>query len=229
MSILSEKVKLSMLVNGGNLVDYYKKNSEYFYHKYQKSDKEVESINLRDIYPGGFYFLHYQDESNWLKYSPVFVCDFKKFSNNLILLAVNFNLIPLEIREMIFSKYITEQDITKNKFLVVDFEGMYNELLKIGFEYAIMEYSINRMVSIHRINLNVIERFLYHQHPINKYDPYKLYNIWEVKLKTKEERHREMVSSLLSEFYDINFDISNKYNILKEHIQRIRRNNRKFG
>ena len=122
-----------------------------------------------------------------------------------------------------------ENDIEKNKFLVVDFEGMYNELLKIGFEYAIMEYSINRMVRVHRINLNVIERFLYHQHPINKYDPYKLYNIWEVKLKDKEDRHKEMVTSLLSEFYDVNFDISNKYNILKEHIQRIRRNNRKFG
>jgi hypothetical protein len=33
--------------------------------------KDVESINTKDIYPGGFYFLHYKDDSNWLKYAPV--------------------------------------------------------------------------------------------------------------------------------------------------------------
>jgi hypothetical protein len=30
----------------------------------KKSEKDVESINTKDIYPGGFYFLHYKDDSN---------------------------------------------------------------------------------------------------------------------------------------------------------------------
>jgi hypothetical protein len=40
----------------------------------------VTQINISDIYPGGFYFLHYMDDSNWIRYSPVFIAEFKKYN-----------------------------------------------------------------------------------------------------------------------------------------------------
>lgn len=64
MSELLERVKLNLLYNGNGIEDNFKKNCMFFYDKYQKSDKDVTSINISDIYPGGFYFLHYKDDSN---------------------------------------------------------------------------------------------------------------------------------------------------------------------
>jgi len=226
MGELSERVKLSLLANGNGVVDNFKNNSLYFYERYtNKSSDEITAINTKDIIPGGFYFLHYQNDSNWMKYSPVFVADYKKFSNKIIIFAVNLNFIPLEVRVLLFDKFILEKDFERNNFLKVDYKGMYDELRKLGFEYALMEYDSKNILLSHRIKMDLLPRFLYHQHPINKYDPDKLFQIWEAKIGARDQRHKEMMSAIISEFYDAKFEISEKYEALKGHIQRIRRNN----
>jgi len=225
MGKLSERVKLSLLANGNGVVDNFKNNSLYFYERYtNKSSDEITAINT-NIIPGGFYFLHYQNDSNWMKYSPVFVADYKKFSNKIIIFAVNLNFIPLEVRVLLFDKFILEKDFERNNFLKVDYKGMYDELRKLGFEYALMEYDSKNILLSHRIKMDLLPRFLYHQHPINKYDPDKLFQIWEAKIGARDQRHKEMMSAIISEFYDAKFEISEKYEALKGHIQRIRRNN----
>lgn len=229
MGELIERAKLSLLVHGNGLAENFKNNSLWFYEQYQKSTEQVENVKIQDIFPGGFYFLHYLDDSNWMKWSPIFVSDFRKFSNKIIIFAVNFNFIPLEIRVMIFDKFIKLEDFEKNNFLKVDFKGMYNELRTLGFEYALMEFDSSRIQLVHRINLEILPRFLYHQHPKNTYDPKKLVDIWKVKLEKRDERHQEMTASILSEFYDVAFDIDEKYSALKNHINRIRANQIKYG
>jgi hypothetical protein len=112
MAELMERVKLSLLYNGNGIPDNFKIilcSSMISI----KVCKDVESINTKDIYPGGFYFLHYKDDSNWLKYAPVFMVDFKKFEDKIILLAVNFNFVPIEIRVMLFDKFISKDDFEK--------------------------------------------------------------------------------------------------------------------
>jgi hypothetical protein len=101
----------------------------------------------------GFYHLHYKDDSNWMKYSPIFTIDFKQFENLIIVIGINFNFIPLEVRIFIFDKYITEDDFKKNSLLKVDFAGVYKELKHYGFEYAIVEYNLSQIVLVHKINL----------------------------------------------------------------------------
>jgi hypothetical protein len=229
MGELTERVKLSLLVNGDGIVDNFKNNSLYFFEKYQKSDDLVKNIKVEDIFPGGFYFFHYLDDSNWMQFSPVFVADYRKFSNKIILLCVNFNFVPLEIRVMIFDKYITEEDFEKDNYLVVDYEGMYSELQRLGFEYALMEFNSIQIKFVHKIKLDLVPRFLYAQHPKNVYDPKKLIQIWEAKINTRNERHKEMMLSTISDFYDINKEISDKYNVLNEHVKRIRRSITKYG
>jgi hypothetical protein len=229
MGELSERVKLNLLVHGSDVPDNFKNNSLYFYEKYQKSTPEVLNVKVGDIYPGGFYFLHYYDESNWMQYSPIFLADYKKFSNKIIIFAVNFNFIPLEVRVLLFDKYITEEDFEKDNLLKVDYTGMYDELRKLGFEYALMEFDASRIRFVHKIKLELLPRFLYSQHPINKYDPKKLVEIWNAKIGARDERHKVIMISIISEFYDINSEISEKYDNLKGHIQRIRRNTIKYG
>ena len=120
MAELLERVKLNLLVNGNGIVENFKNNSLFFYEKYNQSTPDVLAISTTDIYPGGFYFFHYLDDSNWMKYSPVFVADFKKFDDKVVLFAVNFNFMPMEIRAMLFDKFILSEDQEKNSLLNVD-------------------------------------------------------------------------------------------------------------
>jgi hypothetical protein len=229
MGILKDKVDLSLLVYGNGVAENFKANSLFFYEKYQKSDKEVTSININDIKVGGFYFLHYLDDSNWMRLSPIFVADYRKFSNMIVLMGINFNFIPLEVRVSIFDKFIIEDDFEKDSLLKVDYKGVYSELLKFGFEYALMEYNLIQVKLVHKISMDMIPRFLYSQHPQNKYDPNKLMQIWNAKIGERDDRHKEMMTSLLSDFYEVDGDIKDKYKMLKDHIQRIQKSLQKYG
>jgi thiol-disulfide isomerase/thioredoxin len=229
MGVLQENTKLQMKVFGGNIVDFYKENSLYMYDKYSKSESYCKSISISEIQIGGFYHFHYLDDSNWMKWSPVFVCDSRKLDKLVIILAVNFNFIPLEIRTLLFDKFIIQKDIDENRLIPVDFKGMYTELIRLGFEYAIVEYNAAQLKLVHRISLEILPRFLYSSYPKNKYDPNKLMEIWKAKLDGKEERHKEMTLLLLDDMYKISKEINDKYSVLGDHIDRVRKSLQKFG
>jgi hypothetical protein len=164
-----------------------------------------------------------------MKWSPVFVVDYKKFDNKVVIFAINFNFIPLEIRAGIFDKFITNEDFEKDRLLKVDMKGAYTELLKVGFEYALMEFNAIQVVTAHKISMNILPRFINSGHPQNKYDPKKLIEIWEAKLDKREQRHKEMMSASIDDFYKASEEILEKYSELKDHILRIRRNAIQFG
>ena len=227
MGELLEKIKLGNIKN--SVAEYYRDNTMYFYEKYQISTKEVLNIPLSKIQLGGFYFFQYMDDSNWMKYSPVFVVDFKKFDNLIIIMAINFNFIPLEIRAVLFDRYMSKDDFDKNKLLKADYEGVYKVLLEYGYEYALVEYNLTQVKLVHKIDMSLVPRFLYSGHPINKYDPIKLYSIWKKKLETRDKRHQEMMNAVISDFYNISDEINNNYNTLKNHIDRVQKSYEKYG
>ena len=135
----------------------------------------------------------------------------------------------MEVRVLIFDKFIKSDDFEKNNLLSVTFQGVYNELRSVGFEYALMEFDALNVELIHRIHLEQLDRFFYNQHPKATYDPKKLIEIWKAKIDNRDERHKEMMSALVEEFYDVSFDIDEKYKVLKKHIDRIRANQIKYG
>jgi hypothetical protein len=229
MSELLERVKLNNLVYGNGIAENYKNNSLYFYNKFSKSDNEVRSMNVGQMQLGGFYHLHYMDDSNWIKYSPIFTVDFKKFENLVVIYGVNFNFIPLEVRVSIFDKFIKEEDFEKDSLLEVNFQGVYKELLQYGFEYAIVEYNLKQVQLVHKINMESVPRFLYSGHPKNKYDPKKLYEIWSAKISDKADRDKEMSKALVDDFFSASDDIKENYKLLKGHIDRIKRSMEKYG
>lgn len=229
MGVLKETIALNLLAFGNGLADNYKNNSLFFYNKLSKSDEDVKNIPISSIVPGGFYFLHYLDDSNWMKYSPIFAVEYKKFKGLIVLLAINFNFIPIQVRGYLFDKYITQEDIDQNRPLKVDYEGVYRELFKLGFEYALVEYNLEQVKYVHNISMSMVPRFLYSGHPINKYDPEKLMQIWKAKISTKEKRHQEMLTAVLEDFYEVEKDFTQKYDQLTEHINRIQKSMEKYG
>ena len=229
MGELVDRIGLRMLVDGDGLADNFKNNSLYFYNKYEKSDKDVKAVGVNDILPGNFYHFHYLDSSNWMMYSPVFVTNFKKISNQIIIFGVNFNFIPLEVRAYLFDNFMIEEDFEKDRPLKVNYDGMYSELIKYGFEYALVEYNALQIKMVHRIEMNSVPRFLIAGHPKNKYDPGKLFQIWKAKIGDKDKRNKEIMKATIDDFYDIRGQISEKYVLLKNHIQRIQTSQRKYG
>jgi hypothetical protein len=229
MGILLDKVTESLKIYGKGVADNYKNNALYFYNKYFGSDKNVQSIDPKDIQMGRFYFFHYKDDSNWIKYSPVFTIEFRKFENLVVVLAINLNLLPIEVRSLFFDPYMIERNFDQDIPLKVDYTETYRKLLRIGFEYAIMEYNVGQLVLCHRINMNKVPTYLYSGHPINKYDPNKLYDIWKAKIKNKQERDKEMSLALINDFFNISDDIKENYDVLKKHIQRLQNSLTKYG
>jgi hypothetical protein len=228
-SPLEERVRLSLLVYGNGIEENFRNNSFFLSDKYSKSDEMVTAKRTEDIQAGGFYFLHYLDDSNWMKYSPIFAVEQKNFGNQIILFAVNLNFIPLQIRPLIFDQYIVEEHFQNDSVLKVDYAGMYKELVKFGFEYALMEYNVIQIKIVHKIHMEMLPRFFFSQHPKATYDPKKLMEIWNKKLETKSQRNQEMMKSMINEFYDINKDISEKYKVMKGHIERIQKSLKKYG
>ena len=82
---------------------------------------------------------------------------------------------------------------------------------------------------MHKINTELVPRFLYSGHPINVYDPKKIYKIWKKKLETRDQRNQEMMKSIISDFYDISNEINENYVVLRKHIQRIQNSYKKYG
>lgn len=229
MGSLKDRVDLNLLVNGNGPVENFKNNSLYFYDKWSKSEKDILNIPVGKMQLGGFYMVHYRDDSNWMRYAPIFTIDFKKFSNMIVIFGVNFNFIPLEIRVGVFDKFISEQDFENDSLLSVDYKGMYDELRSLGFEYSINEFNMGQIELVHKISLEMVPRFLYSQHPRNKYDPNGLMGIWNAKIGDRDARHQEMIKSIISDFYKMDKEISEKYVVLNDHINRLQNSLQKYG
>lgn len=229
MGELLERSDLGRLVYGAGLFENYKNNSLYFYEKYSKSDEYVTNINPGSVQIGGFYHLHYMDDSNWMKYSPIFTVDFKRFGNMIMIFGVNMNFLPIEVRIAMFDKFIIEDDFEKDRLLAVSFEGVYDELRKFGFEYAIVEYNLAQVKLVHKINMEVVPRFLYAGHPKNIYDPKKLYEIWKAKIKNRSQRDSDMSKYLVDDFTKMREEFETELTSLKGHIERLRRSVDKYG
>ena len=52
--------------------------------------------------------------------------------------------------------------------------------------------------------------------------------IWISKLKNREKRHQEVILSMLNEFYDVSSEISDKYDVLLDHVKRLQDSYNKF-
>jgi hypothetical protein len=229
MGELIERVKLGLLVYGNGIEDNFRNNSMFMADKYSKSDEMVKAVDVSSIESGAFYFFHYLDDSNWMRYSPVFVAGHKKFGNQIVVFAINFNFIPLEIRPAMFDDYLLPENFEKNMPIKTEYEKTYQELLKFGFEYSLMEYNAIQIKMVHRIHMEMLPRFLYSQHPKATYDPEKLMQIWTKKLETKKERDKEMMKAMIEEFYEVDKEISGKYKVLKDHIKRLQKSAKKYG
>ena len=226
------KDKASELIKPG-IPTFFKENSLKYYNLYRNPDDDIiVPIPMANIQKGDIYFIYYRDESNWMSLSPILTADIR---DKRIIFGVNMNFIPLEIRVELFDQIVislednNRQPTGTSPFNFINFEMIYKKLIKLGFEYAIVEYEIGRIVQVFHINYSELPNWIYSQHPKNIYDPNKLYQIWYAKLKNRPERHKEMIGKLVEDFYNVTDELIDNSTALKEHFKRLKRNQDKFG
>lgn len=212
----------------GDIPKYYKDNTKLMFNYYDNPNKSVKAINVSKISSGRFMFLFYHDDSNWMRYSPVLFIDHKKFENSIIGYAINFNFIPLEIRSGMLDDVLNNL-IDNAQLSSITFEGAYSMLLKVGYEYALVEYDMKRVEQAYEIDIDILPNFLYSSYPKNKYDPKKLYSIWLKKLETRELRHQEIIKSTVEDFFETTDEIEGKFEALEGHIKRLQKGIDKYG
>jgi len=225
MGILIDAVNIE---SSNNIVQYFKDNTTELYNNYMNPDgKLIKVTPVSKMIHGRFYFMNYYDESNWMQYSPIFFVDHKEFDGKIIGYGINMNFIPLEIRTGIFDKYLDDLE-DENQFVNINFESAYKMLLKVGYEYALVEYNMEQVARSYSVSIELLPKFLYSTWPSIKYDPLNLYKIWMKKIETRDERHQEIIAMQASDFYEATDEIKEQYTSLKGHLQRIQRNLKKF-
>lgn len=212
---------------------FFKENCLSYYKLYKDPDNDIVSpISVSNMYNGGIYFIYYKDESNWMQLSPILCADIR---DKRIIFGINFNFLPLEIRMDLFDDMVIDLENNNKQgngmtpFNFMSFEMAYKKLLRRGFEYAIVEYDISRIVRVFEIKYDNLPTWIYSQHPKNIYDPNKLYSIWAAKLKNRPERHKDLISKLVEDFYNVTDELIDNSTALKGHFQRLKRNHDKFG
>lgn len=232
MGELYDRFKLNKLVNSDDPVSYFKENSIDFYKSYTKSTEQIKAIPVRLMIPGKFYFLHYKDDTNWIKWSPVFVVEEKKSYG---FHCMNLNFMPLEIRILFFDKYITDKDFESdaekkgNHFIKVKPDMVQNELKKIRMNHCMKFYNSSQIVTCHRIMFDDLPNFLFSSHPMFKYDPKKLIQIWKQQASKSERRGDEMMKLTIEDLYNFDKEFKHRFDVLKGHIDRFRKSVQKWG
>jgi|VirMetMinimDraft_7_1064189.scaffolds.fasta_scaffold87594_2 hypothetical protein len=224
--------KIAELTNIG-VPKFFKQNCMDYYNLYKSPDMDVVTpIPVSKMYNGGIYFIYYKDESNWMSLSPILCADIR---DKRIIFGINMNFLPLEIRMDLFDDMVLDLENNNKQsngmtpFHFLNFESAYKKLLRRGFEYAIVEYDVSRIVRVFNIKYEDLSTWIYSQHPKNIYDPNKLYQIWAAKLKDRPERHKDLISKLVEDFYNVTDELIDNSTALKGHFQRLQRNQTKYG
>ena len=227
MGVLRDKISFE---SKNNLLKFYETSTMELFNLYKNPDQSlITTQNPSNLHSGNFYFLFYKDDSNWMQYSPIFFIDFKVVKNYTIGYAINMNFIPFEIRVSFFDNLIKDLEDDTLGLSGINFESMYKQLLKIGYEYSIVEYNLESIVGAYSINNRILHKFLYSSHPsMGVYDPDNLYKLWLKKLETKEKRHQEVIKQLTSDLFEAVDYIDGKYDELSSHIKRFQKNIKKY-
>ena len=199
--------------------DIRKNAAKDLYHKLQKSDRDVYPVKPLDLQVGKFYFFFYDlagKTSKMEQYSPILLVDWKKVKTKIILYGLCFNFIPSNIRILYFDKLLDKFQTTVQDNIKVDdifkedaltglnFANIYKSLLSTGFEYSIREFDFTKIDKAYVVATQYLPNFLiFDTQPFTGVDEGKLVEIWQAKIRQQEERHKEIMKRLQTNYDDM--------------------------
>lgn len=213
-------------------------STSWLVSKLQNNDDTVQQVTLAEMTVGKFYFMMYNlagKTSKIEQYNPILFVDFKHVGNTKILFGLSLNFLPLRMRLVFFDKlldnypHVFEKKDSKSKkgqpeqpLGHINYNSVYNLLSKIGYEYVIREFDIRLINQVYEVSMSKLPQFL----TINTYtftnvDDEKLAQIWLAKLKTREERHQQLLLNITSGYDKIEKTLNEEFGHFKDTMKNL--------
>jgi hypothetical protein len=174
----------------------------------KNGDKKFVQIPPSNFKVGGFYFMTYDlnsinKSSKLEQLVPFLLVDYNPAIDNKVFWIMNFNFIPLNIKEAFFTKFLpkfqktldsnsTKKSVTDETSLpTINYENMWDELIKFGIDYSLREIRVELIKDLYSVSTDSLQ-FLTTQNTqaLTGVDEKKLNDIWITKLKNESLSER---------------------------------------
>lgn len=205
----------------------YNKNYE-FIRDYLNTNENVISIN--DIILGKFYFMLYNingKTSNMEKFNPILAVDYVDRNGTRMLYGLSINFIPVNVRVNLFNTILNHnldileknEDLDVNKqyeLKNINFASIYSLIKSIGFEWALREFDMKLVNRLTEIDTKMLPQFItMGTVKFTGVNDNKLGEIWEAKLKNREQREKDMIAKLLGDYEMMRDELNKNIDITK--------------
>lgn len=216
MAELLERVRLLKDSEGESLSE---NSTKWLLERLKNNDDTFKPILPKKMYVGKFYYMLYDlngKSSKMEQFSPILLVDYRKVMGKIILYGISLNFIPLNVRLLFFDNFLDSfQNIFdpidsdskkggKEKPLPINFKIAFDSLDKIGFQYIIREFDVDKINKVYEVNMQSLPRFLtVNTTVLTGVDEMKLAEIWYSKLKNREESLQKRISELITDYEEI--------------------------
>lgn len=220
--------------------DFAENSTSWLVKKLQKPDDDVDQININEMTVGKFYFMFYDlqgkgKSSKLEQYNPILFVDYKHVGNTKVLFGLSFNFIPTRMRLVFFDKmldsypFVFEDKDGKHKagqaeqpLNGINYNNVYKLLSKIGYEYIIREFDLRLVNKVYEIAMHKLPRFLtIDTHKFTNVDDAKLAQIWLAKLKTRDERHQQLLLDIASGYDKVEKTLNEEFGHFQDEMKKL--------
>ena len=183
--------------------NYPTESTKWLLSKVRSGDKKFVKISPNNFKVGSFYFMTYDlksinKSSKLEQLVPFLLVDYNPAIDSKVLWIMNLNFIPLNIKEAFFTKFLQKFNntlesnskkktvIDENSLPTINYDNMWNELIKYGIDYSIREIRIELLQGLYSVSTDDLHLLTtQNTQSLTGVDEKKLNDIWITKLKNE--------------------------------------------
>jgi hypothetical protein len=219
------------------VLNYSTESTKWLLSKIKKGDNKFVQITPTDFKVGGFYFMYYDIQginksSKLEQYVPFLIVDYNPNIDKKVLWIMNFNFIPLNIKEAFFVKFFNKFTKTlednensktvneENTLPTINYENMWNETISYGIDYSIREIRLELINGLYRISTDNIHLLTTTNTKIlTGVDEKKLTEIWITKLKNESLGERLDEKKIRGDYAKIVNELQKTFKFLDQKLK----------
>ena len=217
--------------------NYPKESTKWLLSKVRNNDKKFIKISPKNFKVGSFYFMTYDlkainKSSKLEQLVPFLLVDYNPTIDKKVFWIMNFNFIPLNIKEAFFTKFLPNFQKTLDNNSIkksvmeettlpnIGYETMWNQLIKFGIDYSLREIRIELIHELYYIstdNLHLLTT--QNTQGLTGVDEGKLSEIWITKLKNESLGERVDEKKIKSDYESILKELQDTFKYLDQKLK----------
>lgn len=219
--------------------NYPTESTKWLFKTIRSNDKKFIKTIPSDFKVGSFYFMTYDlkaiNKSTKLEQLvPFLLVDYNPAIDNKVLWIMNFNFIPLNIKEAFFTKFLPkfqktlDNNYSKKTVLdestlpTINYENMWNELITMGIDYSLREIRVELIKDLYSVstdNLHLLTT--QNTQALTGVDEKKLNDIWVSKLKNESLEERIDEKKVKADYEKIIQELQETFKFLDKKLKEL--------